>query len=44
MAKKSKGLRATKANDSFGTINDDNLYKNKYHKDLDKDDNDLSDI
>ena len=40
MAKKSKGLRATKANDSFGTINDDNLYKNKYHKDLDKDDDD----
>ena len=38
MAKKPSGHRATKANDSFGTINDDNLYRNKYHKDLDKDD------
>ena len=38
MAKKPSGHRATKVNDSFGTINDDNLYRNKYHKDLDKED------
>ena len=40
--KKVKGARANKPNDSFGTINDDNLYKNAhYSKDLDKDDDDV---
>ena len=38
MAKKPSGHSAPKANDSFGTINDDSLYRNKYHKDLDKED------
>ena len=40
--KKVKGARANKPNDSFGTINNDNLYKNaNYNKDLDKDDDDV---
>jgi len=40
--KKVKGARANKPNDSFGTINNDNLYKNsQYSKDLDKDDDDV---
>jgi len=38
MAKKQKGHRANKPNDSFGTINNDNLYKNKYREEVDKDD------
>ena len=37
--KKVKGARANKPNDSFGTINNNDLYKNsQYSKDLDKDD------
>lgn len=40
--KKVKGARANKPNDSFGTINNDNLYKNaNYNEDLDKDDDDV---
>ena len=38
MAKKPMGHRANKNNDSFGTINDENLYRNKYRKDVYKDD------
>ena len=38
MAKKQKGHRANKPNDSFGTINNNNLYKNKYREEVDKDD------
>ena len=43
MAKKRvKGARANKPNDSFGTINNDDLYKNsQYSKDLDKDDDEV---
>ena len=36
--KKMKGVRANKPNDSFGTINNDSLYKNKYREEVDKDD------
>ena len=40
--KKVKGARANKPNDSFGTINNDDLYKNsQYSKDLDKDDDEV---
>lgn len=35
---KPKGHRANKANDSFGTINNDQLYKGKYREDVYKDD------
>ena len=38
MAKQTKGVRANKPNDSFGTINEPNLYRNKYRQDLYKDD------
>jgi len=38
MAKQVKGVRANKPNDSFGTINEPNLYRNKYRQDLYKDD------
>ena len=34
---KPKGHRANKANDSFGTINDDNLYRGKYREEVYKD-------
>ena len=34
---KQKGHRANKPNDSFGTINDDNLYRGKYRKEVYKD-------
>ena len=40
--KKVKGARANKPNDSFGTINNNDLYKNsQYSKDLDKDDEEV---
>ena len=40
--KKVKGARANKPNDSFGTINNNDLYKNsQYSKDLDKDDDEV---
>ena len=35
---KPKGHRANKANDSFGTINDDSLYRGKYRDEVYKDD------
>jgi len=35
---KQRGHRANKANDSFGTINNDQLYKGKYREDVYKDD------
>ena len=38
--KKMKGVRANKPNDSFGTVNNDALYKNKYREDVDKEDDD----
>ena len=38
MAKQVKGVRANKPNDSFGTINEPNLYRNKYRADVYKDD------
>ena len=38
--KKMKGVRANKPNDSFGTVNNDALYKNKYREEVDKDDDD----
>ena len=34
MAKKVRGHRANKSNDSFGTINNDSLYKGKYREDV----------
>jgi len=37
---KPKGHRANKANDSFGTINNDQIYKGKYREDVYKDDDD----
>ena len=40
MAKQVKGARAFKPNDSFGVINNPNLYKNKYREEVDKDDED----
>jgi len=40
--KKVKGARANKPNDSFGTINNNDLYKNsQYNKDLDNDDDEV---
>ena len=38
MAKQVKGVRANKPNDYFGTINEHNLYRNKYREDVYKDD------
>tara|TARA_A100001391_G_scaffold190892_1_gene163878 strand:+ start:2454 stop:3365 length:912 start_codon:yes stop_codon:yes gene_type:complete len=38
MAKKVKGHRANKSNDSFGTINNDKLYRGKYREEVAKDD------
>ena len=35
---KVKGVRANKPNDSFGVINNKNLYRNKYREDVYKDD------
>ena len=37
MAKKVKGVRANKPNDSFGTINEPNLYRGKYREEVYKD-------
>ena len=35
---KPKGYRANKANDSFGSINNDKLYRGKYREDVYKED------
>ena len=40
MAKRVKGHRANKPNDSFGTIDQDSLYKGKYREEVYKDDED----
>ena len=40
MAKKVRGARANKPNDSFGTINSETLYKGNYREDVYKDDED----
>tara|TARA_R100001440_G_scaffold9756_1_gene18117 strand:- start:16 stop:885 length:870 start_codon:yes stop_codon:yes gene_type:complete len=40
MAKKVRGARANKPNDSFGTINSDTLYRGNYREDVYKDDDD----
>lgn len=37
---KQRGHRANKANDSFGAINDDSLYRGKYREEVYKDDDD----
>ena len=42
MAKKVRGLRSNKANDSFGTINNESLYKGKYREDVYTEDEDES--
>ena len=38
MATQVKGVRANKPNDTFGTINEPNLYRGKYREDVYKDD------
>ena len=40
MAKKVRGQRANKANDSFGTINNESLYRGKYRTEVYEDDDD----
>ena len=40
MAKQVRGSRANKPNDSFGVINNPNLYRNKYREEVDKEDED----
>ena len=40
MAKQVRGARANKPNDSFGTINNDTLYKGNYREEVYKDDED----
>ena len=40
MAKRVKGHRANKPNDSFGTVNNDNLYRGKYREEVNNDDDD----
>ena len=42
--KKMRGVRANKPNDSFGTINNDSLYKNKYREEVDKDDDEVEEV
>ena len=41
---KAKGHRANKPNDSFGTINNDNLYKGKYREDVYIDDDEEENV
>ena len=40
MAKQVRGARANKPNDSFGVMNNPNLYRNSYRAEVDKDDDD----
>ena len=40
MATQVKGARANKPNDSFGVMNDPNVYRNKYREDVYKDEED----
>ena len=44
MAKKVTGSRANKPNDSFGVVNNPNLYKNKYREEVDKEDEDEQEL
>ena len=39
---KPKGHRANKANDSFGTVNDDNLYRGKYREEVYQDEDEVA--
>jgi len=41
---KARGHRANKVNDSFGTINNDSLYKGKYRDEVYKDEDEESDV
>ena len=40
MAKQIRGARANKPNDSFGVVNNPDLYRNKYREDVDREDDD----
>ena len=40
MAKQIRGARANKPNDSFGVVNNPDLYRNKYREEVDKEDDD----
>jgi hypothetical protein len=40
MAKRVRGARANKPNDSFGTINDESLYRGKYREEVNHEDDD----
>ena len=44
MAKKVRGIRANKPNDSFGTINSETLYRNEYKADVYKDDEEETNV
>jgi len=41
---KARGHRANKANDSFGTVNNDSLYRGKYRDEVYKDEEDEADV
>ena len=41
MAKQVKGVRANKPNDSFGVVNDKNLYRGKYREDVYKEEEEV---
>ena len=41
MAKQVKGARANKPNDSFGVVNNPNLYRNKYREEVYKDEEEV---
>ena len=41
---KPKGHRANKANDSFGTINDNNLYRGKYRDEVYQDEDEVATV
>ena len=44
MAKQVRGHRANKPNDSFGTLNNDALYKGNYRSEVDEDDEDTPEV
>ena len=44
MAKKVRGIRANKPNDSFGTINSETLYRNEYKADVYKHDDEETNV
>jgi hypothetical protein len=41
MAKQIRGARANKPNDSFGVVNNPDLYRNKYREEVDREDDDI---